>query len=110
MLRPAALQELKLNTMPTIIATWPAHWVAAARKADLLSAPDFDTGEMKVAYGLLDNLAHFAALIEAAERERISQAKPRAWMPPDNEGQPHFMVYAEPGEDYIPLFELSAFD
>ena len=41
------------------------------------------------------------------KHERTIQAKPRAWMPPDNEGQPSFMVYAEPGEDYIPLFELS---
>ena len=53
-------------------------------------------------------------LPEAPSSEAItpsySQAKPRAWMPPDNEGPPHFMVYAEPGEDYIPLFELSAFD
>ena len=41
----------------------------------------------------------------------ISQdAKPRAWMPPDNEGRASFMVYADPGEDYIPLFELSSFD
>ena len=44
------------------------------------------------------------------KHDRIGQAKPRAWMPPDNEGRPHFMVYAEPGEDYIPLFELSSFD
>ena len=96
--------------MTTVNATWPAHWVVAARKADLLSASDMVTGQMYVVHGMRDKLARFAALIEAAESKRISHAKPRAWMPPDNEGQPHFMVYAEPGEDYIPLFELSAFD
>ena len=96
--------------MTTVNATWLKPWVEAAIKADLLSVTDQATGQLNITYAMHDKLAHFAALIEAAERERISQAKPRAWMPPDNEGRPHFMVYESPGEDYIPLFELSAFE